>query len=149
MADADHNPTRRALLGAAVGVPLTLSTSAAEAMGPLHHPAGGPPPRPGEDHWDGALRAFHATQAEVLRIEAATAGASAEEEDNWLPAHDAACAAMEDALARSLAAPAPDLAALAAKLELLFAHAVEPGAVEEEAAAAVRADCRRLLLAGV
>jgi len=81
----------------------------------------------------------------VRRIEGATAGASVEEEETWLPAHDRACAAMDDALARAIAAPAPDLAALAVKLELLFAHCIEPGAVEEEVAEAVIADSRRLL----
>jgi hypothetical protein len=160
MAAADHNPTRRALLGAAVGLPLSLGTGAAEARGPLHQPppghaevrtaAGSPPgslgiPRPGEEQWAGALVAFRAAQAEVRRIEAATAGRSAEEEEAWLPAHDFACAAMDDALAALLAAPAPNLPALAAKLELLLAHAVEPGAVEDEYAEAVLADSRRLL----
>jgi hypothetical protein len=52
---------------------------------------------------------------------------------------------MEGALGRAMAAPAPDLAGFAVKLELLFAHAVEPGAVEGDVADAVMADCRRLL----
>jgi hypothetical protein len=82
----------------------------------------------------------------VRRIEAATAGASAEEEETWLPADDAACAAMDDALVRAIAAPAADLGAFAVKLELLFAHCIEPGAVEGEVGEAVMGDARRLLL---
>jgi hypothetical protein len=96
--------------------------------------------------WNTALAAFHAAEVEVRRIEAATAGRSADEEEAWLPRHDAACERLDDALARAIAAPAPDLAAFALKLELLFAHAIEPGAVEGEVAEAVLADARRLLL---
>jgi hypothetical protein len=92
-----------------------------------------------------ALPAFRQAQVAVQAVEAATAGRSAAEEEAWLPRHDAACAAMEAALARAIAAPAPDFAAFAMKLELLFAHAVEPGAVEEEVVEAVFADTRRLL----
>jgi hypothetical protein len=82
----------------------------------------------------------------VRAIEGATAGGSVEDEEAWLPAHGAACDAAAGALARVLAAPAPDLGALAGKLELVFAHAVEPGAVEAEVVEAVMADCRRLLV---
>jgi len=146
MAAAQHNPTRRALLGAALGVPLSVGTGAAEARGPLHQASPGPPPRPGEELWADALGAFRAAEAEVRRIEAATAGRSADEEEAWLPRHEAACDAMGDALARAIAAPAPDFSAFAAKLELLFAHAIEPGAVEEDVEEALLADSRRLLL---
>jgi hypothetical protein len=81
----------------------------------------------------------------VRAIEGATAGGSVEEEEAWLPAHGAACDAMDEALGRVLDAPAPDLGAFAVKLELLFAHAVEPGAVEEGVVEAVFADSERLL----
>jgi hypothetical protein len=81
----------------------------------------------------------------VLEIEAATAGASLAEEEAWLPRHDAACARMEAAVARAVALPAPDLGAFAAKLELLFAHGIEPGAVDDAWLAAIREDAVRLL----
>ena len=153
--------TRRALLGAALGVPVLRhpglgSHQSTTLMGfpdpgstflpdPHREPAPAHeerwmPDQVRHDDWAGALSAFHAAQAEVHRIEATTAGRSAEEEEAWLPRHHAACAAMEDALARTLAAPAPDLAAFARKLELLFGHCIEPGAVEEEVAEAVMAD---------
>jgi len=104
------------------------------------------PDRVRHDDWWLALSAFRAAEAEVAAIEAATAGRSADEEEAWLPRHDAACAAMDDALARAFAAPAPDLTALAAKIELLFDHAIEPGSVDEEVAEAVLRDSRQLLL---
>ena len=162
MADADHNPTRRALLGAALGAPLCPSPlrgegwvgvdsdvglGASESAPSLTSTPTLPSPLEGEGSWSEALTAFHAAQAEVRRIEAATAGGSAEEEEAWLPAHDAACGAMSEALERLLAVPAPSLPALAAKLDLVFAHAIEPGAVEDEVAEAVLGDSRRLLAA--
>ena len=88
---------------------------------------------------------MRAAQALVAEVEAATAGASVEEEEKWLPRHEAACARMEAAVARAVTVAAPDLPAFADKLELLFAHGVEPGAVEEGWLEAVRADARRLL----
>jgi hypothetical protein len=149
MADGQHNPTRRALLGAALGVPLSCHPELGSGSSP-------PPAKraaswtlkrvQGDGGWSEALAALHQAQAAVQAIEAATAGRSAEEEEVWLPRHDAACTAMEAALARAIVAPAPDLAAFALKLELLFAHAIEPGAVEREVAEAVLADSRRLLL---
>jgi hypothetical protein len=103
------------------------------------------PANAGEDQqWDTTLTAFQTALAEVLGIQAATVGGSVEEEEALLPAHDAACSAMEGALARVMLAPAPDLAAFAVKLELLFAHALEPGSFEEEIGVALLADARRL-----
>jgi hypothetical protein len=145
MAAADHNPSRRALLGVAVALPFA-ARSVAQAQGPLHQPSpsatAGPPPRLGED-WDKALTAFEAAEAKVREIEAATAGYGLEEEA-LLPAHGAACAAMEAALGRMLLAPAPDLPAFAAKLELLFEHELEPHSVGEDVLAAIRGDAARL-----
>jgi hypothetical protein len=40
---------------------------------------------------------------------------------------------------------APDWVAFAVKLELVFAQAVEPGAVDAEVVSAIMADSRRLL----
>jgi hypothetical protein len=66
-------------------------------------------------------------------------------EEAWLPRHDAACAAMEAALGRAMAVPAPGLSELADKLALLFAHGTEPEAVEGGWEAAVMVDVGRLL----
>jgi hypothetical protein len=84
----------------------------------------------------------------VAEIEGATAGASLEEEEAWMPRHEAACERMEEAVERAMRVAAPDLAALAAKLALLFAHGVEPGAVEEGWVTAIGEDSRRLLQRG-
>lgn len=78
-------------------------------------------------------------------MEAATAGGSVADEEAWQPRHDAPCEAMEEAVARAVAASAPDLAALADKLALVFAHGAEPEAVGDGWEATVMADVRRLL----
>src|SRR3954452_24589881 len=113
MAAADHNPTRRALLGAALGVPLSchpgLDPGSALPAGEADERRWMPDQvrHDGEgDAWTEELTAFRQAQAAVQAIEAVTAGATAEEEEKWLPAHDLACAAMDDALADTLAAPA-------------------------------------------
>ncbi|MEA3035750.1 MAG: hypothetical protein QOH04_1515 [Sphingomonadales bacterium] len=144
MAAAQLNPSRRAVLGAAVGLPFVREEGApppASASGYGWSPS---PGDPGED-WVEGLASFRRAQAAVAEIEAATAGRPFGEEEVWLPRHGAACAAMEAALARAIAAPAPDLAAFAVKLELVLAHAVEPGAIEEAVTEAIAGDCRRLL----
>jgi hypothetical protein len=104
-----------------------------------------PSPIKGEGIWSNALAAFREAQAALFAVERATAGRSVEDEEAWLPAHEAACDTMEGALARAIAAPAPDLAAFAVKLDLLFAYGVEPGAIEEGVEEAIVTDCQRLL----
>ena len=132
MAAGQHNPSRRALLGAAVGLPLIAAADGAGATtGPLHHAAHGPPPRPGEE-WGKALAAFEAARAAVREIEAATAGYGFEDEEALLPAHDAACEAMEAALQHMLFVPAPDLRALGIKFEAAFDHELESSALHGE-----------------
>jgi hypothetical protein len=51
----------------------------------------------------------------------------------------------QEALLPAIALPAPDLGALAVKLELLFAHGIEPNAVDDAWLAAIREDALRLL----
>jgi len=120
MAAGQHNPSRRALLGAAVALPLVggLDAEIAPPPGFTRSPS---PAKAGEE-WDRALAAFEAAQAEVLRIEAATAGYSLEDEEALLPAHEAACEAMEAALQHMLFVPAPHLLALGIKFEAAFDH---------------------------
>jgi hypothetical protein len=154
MADAQLNLTRRALLGAAC-VPVLARHSGLDPESTFPVAAvveqGRWTPNQvrgdmvGFSAWQQALGAFRAAQAAVAEIEAASAGASFEEEEAWLPRHDAACDRMEGALLRAIALPAPDLGALAIKLELLFAHGIEPNAVDEAWLAAIREDALRLL----
>jgi hypothetical protein len=163
MADAQLNLTRRALLGAAC-VPVLARHSGLDPESTFPAAAvverrwtpdqvrgdgfGADQVRDdgvGSSAWQQALAAFRAAQAAVSEIEAASAGASFEEEEDWLPRHDAACDRMEEALLRAIALPAPDLGALAVKLELLFAHGIEPNAVDDVWLAAIREDALRLL----
>jgi hypothetical protein len=74
------------------------------------------------EEWSTALAAFEAAAARVREIEAATAGYGLEDEEALLPAHDAACEAMEAALQRMLFVPAPHLPALGIKFEAAFDH---------------------------
>jgi hypothetical protein len=146
MAAGQHNPSRRALLGAAVGLPLVGGINSEFARPPAFAFGYGGSPSPSElgEDWVKALAAFEKAEAAVREIEAATAGYSLEDEEALLPAHGAACAAMEAALGRLLLVPAPDLPAFSAKLELLLEHALEPHSVGEDVLAAVRGDVRRL-----
>jgi hypothetical protein len=148
MAAGDHNPSRRALLGAAVGLPLlprhceersdaAIQCGVGVSSGLLRSARN-------DGEWQAALAAVEAAQAAVWEIEAATAGYGLEDEEALLPAHEAACDAMEVALGRMLLAPAPDLAAFAAKLELFFEHELEPHSVGEDVLAAIRGDAARL-----
>ncbi|HEX6376743.1 MAG TPA: hypothetical protein VFZ91_13605 [Allosphingosinicella sp.] len=139
-------PSRRAVLGAAVALPLVGGIGSEIAPPPAFACGYGRSPSPsklGED-WEAALAAFEATAAKVRAIEAATAGCGFDEEEALLPAHEAACEAMEAALGRLLLVPVPDLAAFAAKLELFFDHELEPYSVEAPCLAAIRGDARRL-----
>jgi hypothetical protein len=81
MAAGQHNPSRRALLGAAVAIPL-LGASGAEEAPPLDFASGcggSPSHAKAGEEWAEALAAFHAAEAEVRGVERATAGSSAEE----------------------------------------------------------------------
>jgi hypothetical protein len=132
MAAGDHDPSRRAVLGAAAGWPLLPCHP--ELVSGSNSPAPGQVTSwtlkrvQGDDAWQTALAAFRAAEAAVGEIEAATAGYSLEEEEEeeeeeaLLPAHEAACEAMEIALGRLLPVPVPHLAALGVKFEAAFAH---------------------------
>jgi hypothetical protein len=148
MAGAIDNPSRRALLGAALGVPLLRrhceerSDAAIQCGGGVS--AGLLPPDQArgrnDEAWEAALAAFRAAEAAVRRIEAATAGYSLEEEEALLPEHEAACDSMEAALGRLLLVPAPDPAALGAKFEAAFAHELGPSPDDDPRFAALLRD---------
>jgi hypothetical protein len=101
------------------------------------------PSKLGED-WHEALAVFEAAAGEVRAVEAATAGYCLEEQEALLPAHEAACDALEAALRRLLGVPAPDLAALARKIELVIAHEIEPLSDGAPGWAAIRRDALTL-----
>lgn len=137
MAAARHNPTRRALLGAAFGAPVLLAGG-----------GGGGPARPGRRRWDRALAALREAEAAVAAYRASdylpahTIHAAAR--DRWPIPYDLAAdpqaraavgaslaefqpfedrlgalgSARVTALKRLLLTPAPELPALALKIEL-------------------------------
>jgi hypothetical protein len=161
MAGGQHTSTRRQVLGAAVVLPVLSAVEgplvgSVGAEGPLHRASHGPPPRPGEDLvagewqsfavtvWDRAVAAYLAAAGEVARIEATTRGATFEEESEREEAYGVAGDAMYDALRGLLRSPAPDLAALACKIELIVEHDVGTLTGGEACIAALLGDVRRL-----
>jgi hypothetical protein len=148
MAADDHNPSRRALLGAAVGFPLLPRHCEERSDEAIQCGGGGSAgllrSARNDGEWEQALAAFRAAEAEVRAVARATAGSSAEAEEVWLPAYEARLDAHSQAVRAAMLATAPDFAAFAAKLELFFEHELEPNSVEDEVEAAMRADARRL-----
>ena len=128
MAAAQLNRTGRALLGAAVSLPVLRIVEgpllAGSAPDPLHRAAGGPPPRPGEDRWRRALGAFEQAEAALRAFERRTAGAPWEEQKAVEEGMDAHLDVLYPALRRLLRIPAPDLHALATKIALVVDHEV-------------------------
>lgn len=90
------------------------------------------------------VRAYRAAEAEVRGFDRGTAGASSEEAARLEGLYGELGDAMYSALRRLLRAPAPDVAALAAKLELVVEH--EVGTLEggEACSLALLRDARRL-----
>lgn len=125
MAAGRHNLSRRAVLGACFGAPLLLGGDGASAAGP-------------RDRWTRALAAFRRAQG---RLAAFPAGAPDD------PFDDLECARL-DALRRLLRAPAPDLPALARKIELTIDDQAWELNGAEPCLAALKADARRLACGG-
>ena len=152
MTAGQHNPSRRALLGAAVGFPLLprhceeRSDAAIQCGGRVS--AGLLPPDRvrgrNDGEWDEALAAFEAAQAAVREIEAATAGYGFEDEEALLPAHDAACEALEAALQHMLFVPVPHLPALGIKFEAAFDHELKSAPDDDLRFSALLTDIVRL-----
>ncbi len=140
MAAGQHNPSRRALLGAAVALPLVSGMADSPAPRPLHHAAHGPPPRSGEDlAWARALEAYEAAEAEVQDA----VGWPAEYEEEYGERLDARC----EALRRLWRTPAPDLGALALKIDLAIEHELGMLAGGATCLAAIQGDAQRLAAA--
>ena len=166
MAAGQHNPSRRALLGAAVALPLIGGGDVAVlARGPLHQPSpratAGPPsfalrcsnvprtssaprPRPGEDLWQGALARYERAAEALAEVERRTAGAPWAEQAAVEEEYGDLLDGLYAALRRLLWLPAPDLPALAVKIELIVAHEVATLNGGGACLAALRRDARRL-----
>ena len=111
---------------------------------PSPRPSGGPPPRPGEDRWRRALAAFEAAEAELRAFERRTAGAPWEEQEAVERGMDEHLDVLYPALRRLLRLPAPDLHALARKIELAIDHEVGTLNGGEACLALLKRDARRL-----
>ena len=155
MAAADLNPSRRALLGAAFAAPLltavegpvlTIANAAAPAAPhepPLSnvadkHPSPTPQRESGNSFavtkWDRALARFRRAEGAVLALEGGP------DEEAFGRAHDR----FNLTLRRLFATPAPDIAALAVKLEAAVAAELADLTYAPPALAALAADARRL-----
>jgi hypothetical protein len=149
---ADHKPSRRALLGAAVAMPFV------GCAGPRHSREGGNPAlSPGADSggwisdqvrddgiWKQALAALRSAEAELSAFEARTAGAPDEEQEAVELEMDERLEALGPALLRLLGAPAPDLEALVVKIETIIAHEAWSSSGGEDCLEDLARDARRL-----
>ena len=142
------DPSRRTVLGAAVGLPLLPRHCEERSDEAIQCGGGGGAgllrSARNDGEWAHALAAFRAAEAEVRGFERATAGASAEAEEVWLPVYEARLEAHSRAVRGVMLAAAPDFAAFARKLSLFFEHELEPNSVDEDIVAALKADTRRL-----
>jgi hypothetical protein len=162
MADGQHKLSRRALLGASLA-PLILSgaersRSAWSKDAPVLSRHSGLDPESmntalvqpdtavtmdsgfrRNDEWDRTLARFQAAQAEVD----AARGESDQER------YDGLCDSATESLSALLALPAPDLAALAAKLEIIVPHLAWELTGAEDCLERVRQDARRLAATAV
>jgi len=155
MAGAQHNPSRRALLGAAVALPLvgaegrwTPDRARGDGEGSFDTPvrqahrllrmSGN------EERWRRLAAAFDSAAAAVAEVERRSAAADRAGKLALEEEYGERLDAMYAALRRLLRAPAPDLAAFAAKIELMVDHEVATLTGGEACLAAIRRDARRL-----
>lgn len=136
MAAGQHKLSRRALLGAVCAVPAVAVVPAGAGItggGARSGAPRGPGVRRDDGRWEKALAGFAAAEAAL----AAAAGASDEVYDPIGARHEAA-------LRRLLRAPAPDVAALARKLELALDERSGEFFGDEAAMKAIKRDARRV-----
>lgn len=154
MAAPTHKPSRRALLGAVVALPV-LSLAEAPLLGGARLPIQSPP-RSGllrsahnddadraAERWRRALGVFEAAEAEVHAFERRTAGAPWEEQDAIEEAYGGRLDAMYAALRRLLRLPAPDFQAFLTKVALVTDHEVATLEGGEACMAALKRDIGR------
>ncbi len=154
MAAGQHNPSRRALLGAVVALPLASSfprkresifSSAPERSGTPDQVRGDGEGQVNGTRWRRALARFEAVEAEVRAVERATAGGTAEEEEALEPVYMALLGQHTAALLRLMKVRAPDLPALSLKIELAIDQEVGSLTGGELCLAALKRDIRRLM----
>jgi hypothetical protein len=137
MVDGQHKLSRRALLGAVCASP-ALSVIPAQA-GTSARPAPNPSPwgpgfRRDDGEWESALALFQRAQAV---LDAAVHEPDGNAYDTLLDGHG-------DALCALLALPAPDLAGLAAKLDIIVSQLAWEQSGAEDCLERARQDAHRL-----
>lgn len=135
MSEREHNPSRRAVLGAAVMLPFDQGLRHAQ---PLLRMSGDQAP------WDRALAAYRAAEADLRECERRTAGAPWAEQEAVEEEFGDRLDALYAALRRLLRASAPDVGALALKIDLGIEHEVATLNGGEACLAAIRRDAWRL-----
>ena len=98
-----------------------------------------------EEKWQRALARLEAAEAEVRAVERATAGGTAEEEEALEPIYMALLGEHKAALLRLMKVRAPDLPALALKIELAIDEEVGTITGGELCLTALKRDVRRLM----
>jgi hypothetical protein len=98
-----------------------------------------------EEKWQQALAHLQAVEVEVRAVEQATAGGTAEEEEVLEPVYMALLGDHTAALLRLMKVRAPDLAALALKIELAIDEEVGTLTGGEVCLAALKRDVGRLM----
>jgi len=132
MAGRDHNFTRRAVLGAAFAVPALASAASAGAAVPA------------VARWRRALAGLRQAQAAMAAYERRCDAAGLQniwQLDERLDDH---LGTFISALERLMGTPAPDVAALALKIELAVDHDVASLTEGERCLAVLKADALRL-----
>jgi hypothetical protein len=165
MASREHSYTRRAILGAAVAVPvasfdrLRMSGKGAAGVGSAR-PSPRPRPQTGEGvgaprAWITALAAFCWAEADLKAFDRQSCAASAGPIGRSFEAQEALddefagfVDAADGAMLRLLGTPAPDLDALVLKIALIGDHLVWEMTGGEDCLAWLEADARRLARAG-
>jgi hypothetical protein len=99
----------------------------------------------GAGKWERALAGLEAAEAEMRAVERATAGGTAEEEEALEAVYLARVGDFTAALRRVMRVRAPDLRALALKIELAIDQEVGTISGGELCLAAVKRDVRRLM----
>ena len=151
MAAGRHNLSRRALLGVGVGACAVAGGGRGAAV--PFAPGSGPVLSASASSWDRAVAALRRAEARVAAFEA---------EEALLPAERRAfaCDALEKrferldklrlaAVRRLLRLPAPDLPALALKLDLAVAEQAWEDSGSEDCLALIAADARRISQAAI
>jgi len=156
MAAGQHNPSRRALLGAVVALPLASSfprkrapktTEGQSTFSPAPEESGTPDQvrGDGEEKWQRALARLKVAEEEMRAVERLTAGGTAEEEEAVEEAYDARLGDHTAALLRVMKVRAPDLPALALKIELAIDQEVGTLTGGDLCLAILKRDVRRLI----